>query len=55
MKLTEALKATQAPPPPGARPFFVGLVCGFTANHLQLFLLDPAGGGQRLRPLTLTG
>jgi hypothetical protein len=24
-------------------------------NHLQLFLLDPAGGGQRLRPLTLTG
>jgi hypothetical protein len=24
-------------------------------NHLQLFLLDTAGGGQRLRPLTLTG
>ena len=24
-------------------------------NHLQLFLLDSAGGGQRLRPLSLTG
>jgi Sulfatase len=24
-------------------------------NHLQLFLLDSAGGGQRLRPLALTG
>jgi Sulfatase len=24
-------------------------------NHLQLFLLDTAGGGQRLRPLALTG
>src|SRR5271170_6043726 len=38
MKFAEALKASQLPFPPGARPFHVGLVCGCTANHLQVFL-----------------
>jgi len=38
MKLTEALKLAQAPPPSGGRPLRVGLACGFTAHHLQVFL-----------------
>src|SRR5258708_774916 len=38
MKFAEALKALQVPSPPDARPFHVALVCGCTANHLQVFL-----------------
>jgi FkbH-like protein len=38
MKLAEALKLVQTKVPPGARPFEVGLVCGCTAQHLQVFL-----------------
>ncbi len=38
MKLTEALKITQAPPPPDARPLRVALACGFTPHPLQTFL-----------------
>src|SRR5436305_2800292 len=38
MKFTEALKLSQATSPSDARPFTVGLACGCTANHLQVFL-----------------
>jgi FkbH-like protein len=38
MKFAEALKLSQGKVPLGARPLQVGLCCGCTPNHLQVFL-----------------
>lgn len=38
MKLSEALKIAQAPPPAGARKLSLYLACGFTPLHLSTFL-----------------
>ncbi len=38
MKFADALHATRAEPPAGARPLSVALACGCTANTLQIFL-----------------
>jgi len=38
MKLIEALKIVQAPPPAASRRLRLSLLCGFTSLHLQTFL-----------------
>jgi FkbH-like protein len=38
MKLLDALKITQSPPEPEARPLEIYFVCGFTPLHVQTFL-----------------